>query len=67
MAVNYVTTSNVRWYDGDSIHDGCGLGSSTSSKIGFYAATPVSRQTVTAGNLTSIQAALVALGLFVTA
>ena len=40
MAVNSVTTSNVRWYDGDSTQDGCGLGKTTSSKVGFYGTTP---------------------------
>ncbi len=41
MTVNSVTTSNVRWYDGDPTEDGCGLGESATSKVGFYGTTPV--------------------------
>ncbi len=40
MAVNSVTTSNVRWYNGDPTADGCGLGATASSKVGFYGTTP---------------------------
>ncbi len=40
MAVNSVTTSNVRWYNGDPTSDGCGLGSTALSKVGFYGTTP---------------------------
>ena len=40
MAVNSVTTSNVRWYDGDPTQDGCGLGKTVTSKVGFWGTTP---------------------------
>ena len=53
MAVNLVQTSNVRWYDGNPTGDGCGLGQSTTSKIGFYAATPIVQATVAATTTTT--------------
>ena len=45
MPVNSVTSSNVRWYDGDPTGDGCGLGKTTSSKVGFYGTTPAVQPT----------------------
>ena len=48
MPVQNVTTSNVRWYDGDPTGDGCGLGQSTLSKVGFFGATPIVRPSITA-------------------
>ena len=68
MAVHYL---------GDNAPDGTVLGKSSSEKIGFFGATPVVQQSVTAPATTattgtneaaikSINAALVALGLIVT-
>jgi hypothetical protein len=79
MAVNSVTTSNVRWYNGNPTGDGVGLGKTTTSKVGFWGLTPIVRPTVTAVSssaatttlnetrITRIQALLVTLGLCATA
>ena len=46
--VAFITTSNVRWYDGDPANAGCGLGSTATSKVGFFGATPIVQPSVTA-------------------
>jgi hypothetical protein len=66
MAVNIVQTSNIRNLGGKAVSDGVRLGDTALSKVGFYGATPVVQPTTTAGNLTSLEAALVTLGLIVT-
>ncbi len=77
MTVNSVTTSNVRWYNGNPTGDGVGLGKTSTSKIGFYGKTPIVRATVVAPSTTAttttneaaivaINAALVNLGLIIT-
>ena len=77
MAVNSVTTSNVRWYNGNPTADGVGLGKTSTSKIGFYGKAPIVRATVVAPNpsattgtneaaIVAINAALVNLGLIIT-
>ena len=77
MAVNSVTTSNVRWYNGNPTGDGVGLGKTATSKIGFFGATPIVRATVTAPTaiattatneaaIVAINTALVNLGLYTT-
>ena len=78
MAVNSVTTSNVRWYDGNPTGDGCGLGKTSSSKVGFWGNTPIVRPAITAvGTATAttalnetrlgrLEAVLVTLGLITT-
>lgn len=48
MAVNNVTTSNVRWYDGLSTGDGCGLGKTAASKVGFHGTAPTIQTSLTA-------------------
>lgn len=40
MSVNEISTSNVRWFDGDPTADGCGLGKTVNSKVAFFGATP---------------------------
>ncbi len=79
MAVNSVTTSNVRWYNGNPTGDGVGLGKTASSKVGFWGATPVIQQAITAvatatatttineARIARIETALVTLGLITTA
>ncbi len=78
MAVNSVTTSNVRWYNGNPTGDGVGLGKTATSKVGFWGLTPIVRPTVVAVSssaatttlnetrITRIQTLLVALGLVTT-
>ena len=77
MAVNSITTSNVRWYNGNPTGDGVGLGKTSTSKIGFYGKAPIVRATVTAAALTAttatnelglarLTAALVNIGLIIT-
>lgn len=75
---NLVQTSNVRWYDGNAVGDGCGLGALSTSKVGFFGTTPVTRPAITAvttGTATTtlnetrldrMQAAFVTLGLIST-
>ncbi len=58
MAVNSVTTSNVRWYNGDPIGDGVGLGKTALSKVGFYGITPVVQPAITAVGTTTATTAL---------
>ncbi len=53
MAVNSVTTSNVRWYNGDPTADGVGLGSTATSKVGFHGKTPIIQATVAATTTTT--------------
>lgn len=68
MAVHYL---------GDNGPDGVGIGLSATEKVGFFGATPVAQQSVTAATTTatttlhnvtlqSLQTALVNLGLIVT-
>jgi len=77
MAVNSVTTSNVRWYNGNPTGDGVGLGKTATSKIGFFGKAPIIRATVTAPTviastttneaaIVAINTALVNLGLYTT-
>ena len=52
MAVNSVTTSNLRWFGGDPTADGAGVGSTSTSKVGFYGITPIVQATVAATTTT---------------
>ena len=60
MAVNSVTTSNVRWYNGNADGDGVGLGALATSKVAFFGATPAvqpasaSQAAVTATAVTAV-------------
>ncbi len=58
MAVNSVTTSNVRWYNGNPTGDGVGLGTTALSKVGFYGITPVVQPAITAVGTTTATTAL---------
>ena len=58
MAVNSVTTSNIRNIGGQALNDGARLGKSASSKIAFYGATPVVRTAITAVGTTTATTAL---------
>ena len=58
MTVNNVTTSSVRWFDGNPTGDGCGLGSSATSKVGFFGTTPVVQPSVSAVGATTATTAL---------
>ncbi|KKL80236.1 hypothetical protein LCGC14_2006780 [marine sediment metagenome] len=58
MAVNSVTTSNVRWYNGNPTGDGVGLGKTALSKVGFYGITPVVQAAITAVGTTTATTAL---------
>ena len=73
------TTSNVRWFDGDPVNDGCGLGATATSKVGFFGTTPVVQLALTvvatttsataAANKTEIDrlyAGLISIGLITT-
>lgn len=78
MTVNNITTSNVRWYNGNPSGDGVGLGKTATSKVGFWGLTPIVRPTVVAVSssgatttlnetrITRIETLLVALGLVTT-
>ena len=77
MAVNSVTTSNVRWYNGNADGDGVGLGALSTSLVGFFGTTPIARPSVTAvvttattgtneAAVTRLYTAMVNLGLIVT-
>lgn len=79
MAVNSVTTSNIRSIGGAPVNDGIKVGDAATSKVGFWGATPVIQQAITAVATTTatttinearigrIEAALVTLGLITTA
>lgn len=47
MAVNNVTTSNVRYIGGDDTKDGVCLGHDSLSKVAFWGTTPIVRPTLT--------------------
>ena len=53
MTVNTVTTSNVRWFNGNPTGDGVGLGKTALAKIGFHGATPIVQATVAATTTTT--------------
>ncbi len=79
MAVNSVTTSNVRWYNGAPTGDGVGLGKTILSKVGFWGTAPIVRPVLTPVSssaatttlnetrVTRVQTLLVNLGLCATA
>lgn len=78
MGINSVTTSNVRWYNGNPTGDGVGLGKTATAKVGFWGKTPIVRPTVVAVSastatttlnetrITRIETLLVAIGLVTT-
>ncbi len=66
MAVNSVTTSNIRNLGGKATNDGVRMGDTVNTKIGFYGATPivqasVAATTTTTATTTALQADIDAL------
>lgn len=58
MAVNYETTSNIRYLGGDADSDGVCVGFDATNKVGFFGATPVVRPSITAVGTTTATTAL---------
>ena len=48
MAVNYITTSNVRNVGGKAVNDGLSLGDGILSKVSLYGVTPVIQRALAA-------------------
>lgn len=64
MTVMAVDTQPSVWAAGPGTDEGMLVGRNTTSKLGFYGATPIARPVVAAGATTAqIAAALAALGL----